>query len=197
MLLYLDGHRENSRREWQRRWNDIEDVKDHRNLGEGVSRYYNYEYKILNAALRKGGAMSPVDKRTFDGMKKAMEPVSKDYLVFRGWRNNPKFARMEIGKVVTSPQFTSTTVDPHYAVQWSSHNSSTGEVYRTNPIWQIRVPKGAKGLMAHDFEIELTLDTSTKFRCVGIRKGTVVSNGRLGIEYYAQDIYDMEVVLDE
>ena len=195
-VIDLPGDRYRSRNEHQKAWRQLPDVESYHSLPGEVHRYYEYEYKDLNAALREGDELTPDDQRTYAGMKQSMKPVSQDYLVYRGWRNNPDFARVEVGEVIASPQFTSTTTDPHYAVQWASYNSTTGEVNQENPMWQIRVPKGAKGLMAHDYEIELTLDTYTQFRCVGVRQEMVRSRGGEG-EFYMRGIYDMEVVIDE
>ena len=191
--IVLPGDRDEANHVYRRKWNMYLDTQDYWAMGRHIARYYEYEYKELNASLREGTELTQADQETFYAMKKAMSPLQQDYLVFRGWRNDPSFARPEVGQVLTSIQFTSTTVNPHYGVQWASYNSSTGEVNPDNPLWQIRVPKGSMGLMAHDYETELTLDTGTQFKCVGVRQGLVESQGGSGF-YYMRDIYDMEVV---
>ena len=165
-------------------------------LPSQVSRYYDYEYAALNQALRDGEEMEPEDQETYDEMRELMQPMQEDHLVFRSWRRNPEFAHVAEGEEVLSPQFMSTTTDPHYAVKWAGYNTRTKEKYTDNPLWQIRVPKGACGLMAHPLEGEVTLDVGVHLRCVGIIRGQVVSNGPHG-SLQARDVYDMEVVVDE
>ena len=59
------------------------------------------------------------------------------------------------------------------------------------------MPKGTSGLMAHDFETELTLDTNVSLKCVGVREVPVASTTEDGPTFYSRYVYDMEVVLDE
>ena len=150
---------------------DIQDVSGN----EGSYRYYNFEYKELNEALRNNWEIDYDLQEIYEGMKGMMIPLQNDYVVYRGWRNNPDNVRMEVGEIFASAQFTSTTLDSHYAVEWMGYNSSTGEAIRGNPLWQIKVPKGTYGIIpqgvSNDYEVELTIDSSTRFRCVGVQKG--------------------------
>ena len=88
--LQLPGDRKESRRETQREWRELPDVQP---LPESAWRYYNYEYRELNESLRNGDEMDEEDEITYRGMKHAMRPTVQDHLMYRGWRNNPGFAR--------------------------------------------------------------------------------------------------------
>ena len=173
---------------------DIQDVGHSR----GATRYYNFEYKDLNQALRDGGELSYGDQEIYEGMKETMKPTQQQYEVWRGWRNNPDYAHWNIGDEKVSPQFTSTTLDSHYAVEWMGFNSSTGDVIKGNPLWKITVPEGTSAIMprgvSNDYEVELTLDSNVKFRCVDIEHGEFKIGGDGEQELYGNSIYHMEVV---
>ena len=182
--------------EAERQYESSPDRQRARNL-PSVRRYYNYEYAELNYGLREGLALEDEDRETFEGMKRAMRPTQREYEVFRGWRNNPEAARVEVGQVLASPQFMSTTFSSHYAVRWMGYNSSTERAVRGNPLWRIRVPEGTSALIlqgaSNDYETELTLDTGLRFRCVAVHQGEVKVRVE-GRSLYVQDVYEMEVV---
>ena len=175
---------------------DRQNVSDN----EGTYNFYNYRYGNVNKALREAIELAPDEQEIYEGMKDTMRPTRQDYIVWRGWRLNPGQARLEEGQVFASLQFTSTTLDSHYAVQWMSYNSTTGEVYKGNPLWRVTVPAGTKAIMpsgvSNDYERELTLDSGARFKCVYVQEGeqTIEYNGRT---LYVDGIYDVEIISDE
>ena len=156
--------------------------------------YYNYGYSIVNEPLREGQPLFGRAEEMYLSMKEDMREVGQDYMTYRSWRRDPAYARPEVGEVLASDQFLSTTLDPHYAVTWAAYDKLEGVAYEGNPLWQIRVPKGAKAILAHELEAELTLDAGIMLRCVGVYRGEVVSNGEYGA-LTMRDVYDMEVIL--
>ena len=84
--------------------NAVEDRQSIR-YGTGSARYYNFEYRDVNESLRYGYEMDDDIYEVYEGMKEAMQPLTRDYTVFRGWRNNPGYARREVGEEFASSQF--------------------------------------------------------------------------------------------
>ena len=178
--------------EYQNAYHNSPDYFDG-DLDYAASRYYNYEYH-LNEDLREGWPLSPIDQETYMALKERMKEAEEDHVVYRAWRRNPDVAHMEVGDEYVSPQFTSSTYDPHYAFMWAGYNTSEEVKYDNNPLWEIRIPKGSKLLMPHDLEGEVTIDAGTKFRCVGVKRKQFRSNNSRYGELQMRNVYVVEVV---
>lgn len=134
---------------------------------DALIAYGGPNYKPINDALRKGempGGINATHVKNLDIAMAGAKPIPEDVVVFRGRPSAKNIAA--IGEIVDMPSFTSTSVDPKVAMNFSADGGV---------IFEMRAPKGKSlpGIfmpliegIPFKSESELLLPRGTKFKVI-------------------------------
>lgn len=150
---------------------------------DAMSRYTGSTYAGINKQLRNysptGGDYDSIIKSMTKAIDKSI--IKDNVVVWRGtkdWVDPDKVGKM-IGTVISDKAFMSTTLHT------GKDSPAIGFAGWDGIIFEIRIPKGAKGAFVEDIsnfksEREIILQRDSKFKILGVEKlhGAISKNGR-------------------
>lgn len=140
-----------------------------------VEAYLGAEYVSINGGLRGQRPLNPATSMHISNIDRAFErdglTLQEDQMVRRG-SGLPPGVTYQAGAFAVEPGYTSTTIDPMTAQDFSNNEWGTA---LSKDIWQfdIRVPKGTRVLPAENpLQSEVILARNTKYRVVSVDHST-------------------------